>query len=1383
MKKTNKNEKRRLAFEKRNVKKEMNLARYGAEGGSALVMAKTGEFNRRLLAAFLALVFVLTTLLIGVNVSVKAALANDTQTAADGTYTYTISGNSYSTSFNYTSWFQTHTETITGVPQYKATISVTDGKISDISIVKNNSITGENGNNTQNQQWNTEINQGITSFLTGTVNARNQIIGKDATLESLKSMTGANSDTGYNQFNIMKQGLIRALEAAPLAPRVPEIVDEYVEPPELPESASSYLELNKTIAPSANGNAYDLNLESYSTADTRNFEIWEKVPTDYVVVVDQSASMKTEDMATKYVSAGTVNLEDVGDETTTDDKYYYVDPAGDTYRVFAETGYLYEYFPSNSIWVKNIIDDSQVPLSWFQSDEEGEFSAKNQYYYYVDNAYRPLTVQVAGTVLAYVMTLTYEDDNGVLHDFIRPTYPEYKNVFGTGKYTSDNWATYYPVNWAVTSFYYNENDYTYATFAGITTGMYINYPMYKRHVGYTRLVYRDKNGDIVPIPTDSGVESTGYCDSNGQAVTTAGGSTRMQYTGKLLKSTEDEKRLDALKMALQVFTKTVEGDIDSYGSVDNRIAFVGFSSENSTQWHYNNTELLSGVEIDTTQRMTNGKDGNYTHNGYFPVNETNFNGPQYFSSNGNFGNIGDAYATALVDASTAYNSIDYFTAYGGTKPADGLDMAKEIFDARDETTYTYRSGSKQTVERNKVVIFFTDGQPGNYSTSNQYWEANRVVEKAYELKHDVGAKIFSIGVFGVADATPLTYLRHETTNDDHSDYEYEMGWVNTISNQTTSTTWNWIFPTTSTDTIRSYLNRYWLASDPTTYGETANDTIYDYMSTVSSNYPNAQKFISDYWATSGENAGDDTTEGEDPSYQSWQDMINQLRGARIANYGSGEGKDNFYRLASNTESLIEAFKSAAKVTEVEVSQDVGEMDENVKTIDFINDTNFKIPVSDGTPTLDVEVVVVPVTKNADGSITEYNPVSMEAYNNSHTNQISWAPGDDKKSVVVTGFDYNAHCVTTENENAAKLVVKVKGLTPQDGVTGDSLTSNKDSSGVYAEDDLLKEFPIPAIARYKYELNVTDADADAQFNLSYVLAANQGVTADFNNILISNEDLSARELYSATDNLNSVANAQNGSTIYLEYITEQGGNGVVDPADYSLTTTIVPSSPDASSYTYYLDTTDYVDLDNPDSTKILPQPNGMTINSFSTTANGAMYVDSVANNRDVTFHLDADESPFVDSEYEFSVEVTLTGTDIASKLSALNNDNSNVQFTQVDANTITGTVKMVYGDGNPIDTVTIKVPDGATLSVEHTDPFYTTDYISEDEDGDPAYTAHAITTATDIYIKDTVNNDVGAGVVDNDASRDILYILGGLGIVTSSAGVAYIYRKKDVFGEE
>ena len=65
-------EKRRLAFEKRNVKRKQSLRHYGAEDGIALVVAKATDVNRRFLASFLALVFAISCLVIGVNFAGRA---------------------------------------------------------------------------------------------------------------------------------------------------------------------------------------------------------------------------------------------------------------------------------------------------------------------------------------------------------------------------------------------------------------------------------------------------------------------------------------------------------------------------------------------------------------------------------------------------------------------------------------------------------------------------------------------------------------------------------------------------------------------------------------------------------------------------------------------------------------------------------------------------------------------------------------------------------------------------------------------------------------------------------------------------------------------------------------------------------------------------------------------------------------------------------------------------------------------------------------------------------------------------------------------------------------------------------------------------------------
>lgn len=82
-----KDEKRRLAFKKRNVKREQNLAQYNAKGGSALVIAKSFDFNRRFVAAFLALTFAISCLVVGFNFAIKAEDGKDYERAVEITLT------------------------------------------------------------------------------------------------------------------------------------------------------------------------------------------------------------------------------------------------------------------------------------------------------------------------------------------------------------------------------------------------------------------------------------------------------------------------------------------------------------------------------------------------------------------------------------------------------------------------------------------------------------------------------------------------------------------------------------------------------------------------------------------------------------------------------------------------------------------------------------------------------------------------------------------------------------------------------------------------------------------------------------------------------------------------------------------------------------------------------------------------------------------------------------------------------------------------------------------------------------------------------------------------------------------------------------------------
>lgn len=204
-----------------------------------------------------------------------------------------------------------------------------------------------------------------------------------------------------------------------------------------------------------------------------------------------------------------------------------------------------------------------------------------------------------------------------------------------------------------------------------------------------------------------------------------------------------ESRYDALIDALNTFVGAVRTKSLNAGSdpVDHRIAIVGFSSDN-----YNNTELLTGVTINTVNNTNPNNVNNNTK--YYPDNKA-YNGVQY-------DNITDAqYQAALQDMSTTTgygnvtSAIDALTAHGGTQTLDGMDMAYEILN----------NDSKKNEEgREKVVILFTDGA----TNSNR----GDLLNKAYDIKDDFGATIYSVGIFDGADGNLSSY--EDDIDDDNS---------------------------------------------------------------------------------------------------------------------------------------------------------------------------------------------------------------------------------------------------------------------------------------------------------------------------------------------------------------------------------------------------------------------------------------------------------------------------------------------------------------------------------------------------------------------------------------------------------------------------------------
>ncbi len=169
------------------------------------------------------------------------------------------------------------------------------------------------------------------------------------------------------------------------------------------------------------------------------------------------------------------------------------------------------------------------------------------------------------------------------------------------------------------------------------------------------------------------------------------------------------KKVDALKSAAAGFIEAVAANAEMTGA-DHRIAIAGF-----------------------------GLAGNYS--GYL----TNENTELLTSSRGivPYADITPAdYAGALVSVSNSealLGAVNAIEARGATAADLGLEMAKGVFANTDSTG------------RERVVVFMTDGEP-TYTNGFSASVANAAVYNANLLKNAYDALIYSVGVFGSAEA-------------------------------------------------------------------------------------------------------------------------------------------------------------------------------------------------------------------------------------------------------------------------------------------------------------------------------------------------------------------------------------------------------------------------------------------------------------------------------------------------------------------------------------------------------------------------------------------------------------------------------------------------------
>lgn len=460
---------------------------------------------------------------------------------------------------------------------------------------------------------------------------------------------------------------------------------------------------NKNVALKSDG-IYTVTLESYVTGSKVTQKVEKYIPTDIIVVVDQSGSMENDMSGYEYK-----DYKDINANITASDIYGNYS----NYKTRNNT-----YVKIGNEYVKVTVERPVVDTIENTIYTEISTNTRNESYFSTYGDAGNLYYDVNGEkVKVYVS----REETGTGETYCGSEYTMYQYTYtdanGNVVYQSDTDAEEDTV------------DFQFYRTTTTTENIY-NYTFTYTGADGNSVTHTYDADDVIPTGSESPAVAGGKY-YYAQAIT--------------------EHRLDALTRALTNFANSVEdktagkdGVKGTEDDVNHRIAIVGFSSDG-----YNNTEILTGCTINPAKALTSGTR-------YYPDSQAH-NGVQY----GNTTAYTNATKTALVDMNTlagqtsVENAIAALTAHGGTQTDHGMDMALDIWaaEATKGTKYTETVDGVTTTIRNKVVILFTDGKPTGEGSNFNNTVANNAIAYSKTIKNTYNATVYTIGIFDNANGT------------------------------------------------------------------------------------------------------------------------------------------------------------------------------------------------------------------------------------------------------------------------------------------------------------------------------------------------------------------------------------------------------------------------------------------------------------------------------------------------------------------------------------------------------------------------------------------------------------------------------------------------------